>query len=260
LIYDELHTFIYGGKEPADSFDIQDYAMFDAGNILVNFMTEFVKPVIFKGYPFELRFSKDGDTDQMQFAISVIAFDKNGSQLENKSITLGSNGTGQDVLKVRPLQESGIGTTNVDYYIIGEGQFFIHDIECDYKEPDYPGGKLLRWINRLGGIDQYYFNLKDTKRPIKSNVVPLVQTIPFTNNWNHGIAKVVDKDKATIYTLGANLIPIADYEVISRIAESKRVDMYLGDGNWIQVIVVDSDFNTAHENDYQDIEFQITTI
>ena len=260
LIYNEIHTFIFGGKEPTDNFEIDEYAMTDPGNVKINFMTEFVRPKIFEGYPFELRFTKDGDTDQLQFSISITSFDKDGSQIENKNITLGSNGPGRNIIKVLPIEERNIGITLADHFIIGEGQYFINDIQCDYVKPEYPGGIYLRWINRIGGLDQYYFNLKDTKRPVKSTIVPLVQSLTFTDNWNHGIAKVVDKEKTTNYVIGATLIPVADYAVIARIAQSERVDMYLGSGKWIQVIVNDTDFNTAHENDYQDIEFQITTI
>lgn len=253
-IMNELRTFVYGGKEIIDSFDIDTYF---PGTTAVDFLSEFERPLIWVDHPFQLCFAKTGTFEEIQ----VKAFDQNNTQIDSAVIEVGGNGTGNDILKVRPITESDIeGLQAAEYLTVGDGGTTLNDIRCYIKRGDIPGGVMLRWINRLGGYDQYYFILKDTKRPTQTVTVPLPRDIEYMDKWNKGVAKVVDKEKATIYTLGALHVPVADYRVISRISESDRVDMYMGSGSWMQVIVNDSDWNVSHENDYQDIEFTVTTI
>ena len=248
-IYNQLHTFVFGGKEPADLFDITDFMI----GTTCKWLTEFDRPAIFEGYPFEVRFMKEAAYDLM-----FTSYDHFGNQIEAQTYSVAGNGASRNILKTKLITDSGIATTDVKYFILKSD--YNADLHCDYVSPIFPGGVYLRWVNRLGGIDQYYFFLKDTRKPIKTTSVPVPQSLDFTNNWNPGVGKVVDKEKSTVLTIGAYQVPINDYEVIARISQSERVDMYTSDGKWIQVIVNDIDWNIAHENDYQDIEFSITTI
>ena len=250
-IYNASHTFIFGGKEITDLFSIDT---FTTGTSL-SFLTEFEQPTIWQDYPFELCFAKDGVNEGME-ALSVITYDQFGMPIGNTGVSFDSTGERQ-ILKINPLLSGVAGLSEAEYLTV-EGN--INETKrCNFQREYIPNGVYLRWINRLGGIDQYYFFKKDTKRPIKTTSVPLPQSMEFTDTWNKGVGKVVDKEKLTTITIGAYQVPINDYSVIARISESERVDMYVS-GNWIQILVNDSDWNIAHENDYQDIEFSITTI
>lgn len=259
-IYSGIHTFVYGGKEIYDSFEIENYCMTSGGTSLIDWLTEFENPTIFAGYPWEIWYTKNGDTSEIAMGLNASVYTLSGSLVISTDLEIVSHGSGRDILKLKPETESDPSPSVEQYYVVFESQGFINDLRCNYKMPTISGGIYLRWINRLGGPEHYYFTKKDTKRPIKTTSVPVVESPDFVSNYNKGNMKVVEKEKATIFTLGATLIPIADYEVIARISQSERVDMYMGSDNWMQVMVIDSDWNTAHENDYQDIEFQITTI
>lgn len=264
LIYDQDHTFVYGGKKPADDFELmEDYAPFGGTTYAVpwHFLTEFERPKYFIDQPFELRACKIGDTDANQWGVSVTEYYEDNSTGTTLSYALGSYNSDPAIVKIKPIEESGLTVSlRTRYLMIGDGQNWLESRRVDVVRDMIPEGIFLRWVNRLGGIDQWYFTKKDTKFPVKTQSVPLPESLDFTYNWNQGIGKVVDKEQSTVYVLGSTLVAVADYEVISHISKSPRVDMYLGSGKWIQVMVLDSDWTISHENDYQDLEFSIATI
>jgi len=256
-IYNETHTFVFGGKDVRDDFTIDDYVMVSAGTTFPDFLIEFERLTIWAGFPSDVRFTADTGK---AITFGVVCYDRNNSQT---ALTLSI--PAQDdrkILKVDPTALSSPIPSDTVWMTISikNGTDDEGFILADYITPECDSGVLLRWINRLGGVHLWYFRKRDTRRPVKTTTVPLPEAIDYTNNWNRGVAKVVDKEKQTNITIGAELVPIADYNVIARIVESERVDMYMGSGRWMQVIVADVDFNTAEENDYQDIEFTIVTV
>ena len=68
------------------------------------------------------------------------------------------------------------------------------------------------------------------------------------------------KDKSKSFVIGAFMLTTNEFDVISNIADSELVEMYLGSGKWMQVLVNDAGWNLPNDNDYHDIEFSITTI
>jgi len=256
-IYNELHTLIYGGKEAIDTFSIDDYVMVSSGTTFPDFLIEFDRIKIWKDQPFEMRFTADTGK---AFTFGMVCYNKANFQTAiDLSISAQDD---RGVLKVNPTALATPIPDDTVWIVISlkTGTDVAGYIIADYITPDCNSGVLLRWINRLGGIHLWYFRKRDTRRPVKTTTVPVPESIEYSNNWNPGKGKVVEKEKQKLITVGDELVPISDFEVIARIVESDRVDMYMGSGDWMQVIVQDIDFNTAHENDYQDIEFTIVTI
>ena len=256
-IYSETHTFIYGGKDVRDSYTIDDYVMVSAGTTFPDFLIEFDRIKIWKGLPYDIRFTADTGKE---FTFGLLCYDKDNNQTAI-NLTIPSQSE-RSILKVNPTALSSAIPDDTVWIAISikTGTDVAGYIFADYVTPECSDGVLLRWVNRLGGIHLWYFRKRDTRRPVKTTTVPIPESIQYTNNWNKGVNKVVDKEFQTNITVGAELVQIADYNVITGIAKSDRVDMYMGSGDWMQVIVADVDFNTAHDNDYQDIEFTIITV
>ena len=240
---------------------MEDFATANVGTTRVNFMTEFERPKIWASKPFELRLCKDGDLEVLQESVSVTAYDRLENYVDAWTVIMGSNGSGPDILKVRPLDESGY-TDNaaITHFKIGEGQWFIEDIWCDLIREYFSDAVYLRWINRYGGVDQYLFELHDYKNPVRTTSVPRPKDYEYALNYNRGSNRIVDKDVQQQLTIGVTHVPNSEYRALASIARSRRVDMYMGAGKWVQVLLADTDFNLANENDYQDCELTITVL
>ena len=256
-VYNETHTFIFGGKDIRDDFTIDDYVMVSAGTTFPDFLIEFERLTIWKDQPHDIRFTADIGKS---ITFGLLCYDANFSQTAI-NLTIPAQ-TYRNILKVDPTALSTPIPDDTVWIAISikNGDDDEGYILADYITPDCSNGVLLRWINRLGGIHLWYFRKRDTKRPVKTTTVPLPESENYSLNYSQGITKVVDKEKQTNITIGAEHVKISDYDIIAGITDSDRVDMYMGSGRWMQVIVADTDFNTAHENDYQDIEFTIVTV
>lgn len=254
-LYGETHTLLYGGKDVRDAFVIDDFVMVAGGTTSPDFLIEFDRLTMWDGQPFDIRFTTDIDD---AFTVNVKCYDSDGI-LDTIALSIPAQ-TVRKVLKIDPTALATPIPDGTTWISISIKSVDAKLIIADYITPDCNNGVLLRWLNRVGGVHLWYFRKRDTKRPVKTNTVPLPESIDYSNNWNKGIAKVVDKEFQTNITLGAEHVAIADYDIIAGITKSERVDMYMGSGRWMQVIVADTDFNTAHDNDYQDIELTIVTI
>jgi len=265
-IYNKDHVFVYGGIEPTDSIDIDDYLQAEGADVQMQWLTEFDEPSIFVGYPFELCFSRRGYTPSTAFDLEIRwtawknrGFDYLYSAIQ--STTLVQDTTTFDILKLSNPPWSMPGETK--YVTISENPYpdtYLSEIMCKYITPEISGGVFLRWINRLGGTDSYYFIRKDNVSKIKTTVVAVPKTLSFSNSYNKGAGKVVNKEKNKTIMLGAFMLTTNEFENIAMISDSERVDMYLDGGWWIQVIVNDASWNLSNDNDYHDIEFSITVL
>ena len=268
LIYDADHVFVYGGIEATDDIDIDDYLQAAGADVPMEWLTEFDEPTIFEGQPFELCFSRRGYTPSTGFDLTILWTywrDHGFTWISDYELTtIAVQGvTTFDIIKVNkpywtlPLPD---GTKYVTISEAPHPDHFLSEITCKYVIPFTTDGIMLRWLNRLGGIDTYYFIKKDTVSRTKTTAVAVPANLDFTNNWNKGHAKVVTKDKSKSFVIGAFMLTTNEFDVISNIADSELVEMYLGSGKWMQVLVNDAGWNLPNDNDYHDIEFSITTI
>lgn len=264
-LYSKAVTFVYGGKDINDLFDLfPDFTFDTIGTTQTNFLQEFDRPTIFKDQPFGLWFCHDMHFISTTIAINVTAYDSADNLVDSGSYSIPSGDWDRkDILKTNPIEQCGITLTDqvkhIYIWVSGQGNTYVTTLHCNCVIPDCSNGVMLRWLNRVGGVHHWYFYQKEIKRPVKTNSVTLVDSIEFTDNWNHGIGKVVSKEFGKVIVLGADGVTTEDYEVIARINESDRVDMYVGSGNWIQVVLSDSDFSIDYSKDYHDIELTITT-
>lgn len=254
------HYFIYGEKLISDTIDFQDYYFADqnTGTTLTHFMTEFARPKMFKGYPFEMRYGSYNSTGLFDgFLVGIYFMDRTDTLFIVQDVEI-DNYFSAYIVKIKLFEDTPVYNDRIEWIILAGGNEYIYPQIVDYVKDICPGGVYLRWINRFGGVDQYYFYLKDTKNPVKTTVVDQIKKIGFTNNHNAGIGKVVSKDYAIQYVIGADGVSTDDFKAISAIMKSDRVDMYMSGNKWMQVIVSDADFTIDHSKDYHDIEFTIT--
>jgi hypothetical protein len=253
--YNETHQFILGVSQILGN-DTNQYQG-DAPNN--KFLTGFTVPKYWLGFPFSISYIRSCENYNSE---AVVVFDIEGGvqayssfleQLEKGVCHFAISNHNAEIEAIINVYNKIMIQTNAadDLSVSQTVQQVVQLVNSYQKEPVY-----LRWLNELGGFDYYLFYKKDTRETVRSSYVnkyPL--TIEPINGTQEGTLQVYKKEIGETWVIGADDIPLAEYDELKKIGRSFKIDLWLPNKNtWLGVNIQDATYPTPQEEELIDAE------
>lgn len=190
------------------------------------FMSDFVRPTYFVGYPFDLTFIKwnDDDTPWNRWHTNL---DINGGTISDSTVGLES---GQYIHRLM-LDEDVPGTKKITVAITDEEEEQLTELkEIKVNNNCQQNPIYLCWLGKRGGINYWLFNKTQTKGK------QVLNAMEFSKNTENieteiGAQEFYSKDITPQYILGAT-VKKEDLDGISTMLDSVSVLMLTNPDTW----------------------------
>lgn len=290
---DSANTYYatYSALQIQDAYagNMAAYVLMSEDYLASKFLTMFEKPAYWPGYPWDIAFILDKNVDSLLGGspLQVLAKtehvkDVNGSTIQTEIILLDDTSGFIHRLMLEGGYPSNGATINL-FVGIEDGSDLGLYVDPGYVAPGYVGSGTpesdssnrltelkvidvksvcdnpvyLKWINPLGGYDQWLFDRKQVY-DLKTEASDL-----FTNvidNWETAeeVHEYIRKTGAQAVTLGANNLTTQQVDGIKWIYTSPKVYEMQTDNSRLTVLVAPGTFKIKDTSkDRHDIEFTI---
>lgn len=154
---------LYGARQIGDPYggNMAEYVNYENGTPLALFLTEFTRPVIWRGYPFSIHaITSDNQTTTSNFRIEY--FDVTGTTISSVAVTKASNAG--KLLRLSPNNALAIPANAFSMTVRYEKTgitVLSQTLTCDIKDP-CANPIMLWWRNSLGGDAFWLFDVNQT--------------------------------------------------------------------------------------------------
>ncbi len=247
---------LYGARQIGDLYggNLAEYVCYEDGNPAAKFLTRFIRPSIWRGYPFSIHtITSDNVSTNSNFGVDY--FDYSGLSISSNSVTKVANAG--KLIRFSPNNASAIpdnaATLEIRYDKTGDG--LAEEITCEIKDP-CSNPIFLYWRNSLGGDAFWMFDFNQTYSYRYDNGRKAERYVLFASNLKDDEFEAIND----LNTLGEVYEP-AYTELTTSINKSQarigsQVYMMDATGKKIGVIVIPTEVSTKTK--YSRNKIQIT--